>query len=490
MMAAEIPPGTPVVIDIGEATCKVGVAGDKKPRYVFPTIVGKEKYKSVMVDTSAHVRSAYVGNDAAAMRGVLKISYPISRGQIADWNSFYEVLNHCFYNVLRIDSTQHPVIYSEPVLNPPNLREHLVRVFFDTFRVPSVVIFQSAVMALINSNLSTGLVLEIGEGMAFTVPIHEGEIIQYAVNRVPLGGIDVNENLKNMLMQEGYHLTFSAQKEILRDIKEKLCYVAEDINTETQNAYKVNIRRPYTLPDGSTMEVGNSRFMAPEILFSPGMLGYNIMSIPQAIIDTISKVPPELKKTLLGNIVFSGGSTKFPGFEKRLMRELEFLLPNLGPLQESMAVQKDISQHKTQMVSYDSQITIPGAGAGATDNCTKCGAKIVRGADTFCPACGNQIMVQTIVPKAPDVDFSPLGDAIFGEAEEFVDPDLGGGAESASGIIKFHSIGDRGNSVFRGASKLGAMRNVFESVKILRERFSVNPQIVNKSFLKEIFAAL
>ena len=32
-------------------------------------------------------------------------------------------------------------------------------------------------MALINSNLSTGLVLEIGEGMAFTVPIHEGEII-------------------------------------------------------------------------------------------------------------------------------------------------------------------------------------------------------------------------------------------------------------------------------------------------------------------------
>jgi actin len=396
---SEIPPGTPVVVDIGEASCKIGIAGDLAPRDTFPTIVGREKYQSVMVDTSDRVRSAYVGNDAQSMRGVLKIVYPLSRGQIMDWNAFYEVLNHIFYNVLRLDMRLYPVIYSEPILNPPNLREHLAKVFFETYQMPSIIIFPAAVMALVNAGLSTGMVVEIGEGMAHIVPIHEGEVLNYAVNRLPLGGVDVNENLKNYLMQEGINLNYSAQKEILRDIKERLCYVAEDLNVESQNAYKMNIRRPYTLPDGTVIQVGNSRFMAPEILFTPGMLGYNTMSITQAIIDSVSKVPPEIKRAMLGNIVLSGGSTKFPGFEKRLERELDQWLPGLGPLPESKTVQKALTQYKPKLVSYGAQVKIPGASGGAEkDTCPECGHDVSKGKDQFCPNCGYQVIKQQIKP--------------------------------------------------------------------------------------------
>nr|MDO8108707.1 rod shape-determining protein [Candidatus Sigynarchaeota archaeon] len=486
---AEIPPGTPVVVDIGEAGCKIGIAGDMAPREQFPTIVGREKYQSVMVDTSDRVRSAYVGNDAQAMRGVLKIVYPLSRGQVMDWNAFYEVLNHIFYNVLRLDMRQYPVIYSEPILNPPNLREHLAKVFFETYQMPAIVIFPSAVMALVNAGLSTGLVVEVGEGMAFVVPIHEGEVLNYAVNRIPLGGVDVNENLKNFLMQEGISLNYSAQKEILRDIKEKLCYVAEDINTESANAYKMNIRRPYTLPDGTVVQVGNSRFMAPEILFTPGMLGYNTMSITQAIIDSVSKVPPEDKRVMLGNIVLSGGSTKFPGFEKRLERELDQWIPSLGPLPESAhIVQKALSQYKPKLVSYDSQVTIPGAAgqaaASGVDTCPECGHDINKKVDTFCPNCGHTIETITIKP----VEMAAASPDAFGEAEEFKDPDQPTTTQSGSGIVKIISSGDRETAVFRGASKLGAMRNVFDSIKITKEAFYANPQIIHQSILKQIFA--
>ncbi|MBD3186003.1 hypothetical protein GF325_04160 [Candidatus Bathyarchaeota archaeon] len=490
---SQVPPGTPVVIDIGEASCKVGFAGEMKPRETFPTIVGKEKYRSVMVDTSDHVRTAYVGNDAAAMRGVLKIQYPISRGQVMDWNAFYEVLNHAFYNVLRVDTREHPIIYSEAILNPANLREHLAKVFFETFQTDAVVIFPSAVMALVNAGLSTGLVVEVGEGMAFIVPIHDGEVISYAVNRLALGGVDVNENLKNYLMQEGHHLNFSAQKEILRDIKEKLCYVAEDVNVEAQNAYNMNIRRSYTLPDGSNIEIGNSRFMAPEILFTPGMLGYNIMSIPQAIVDSISKVPDEVKRTMLGNIVLSGGSTKFPGFEKRLQKELELLLPNLGPLPEAETSQKKLSEYKPTLVSYDdSKISIPDGegedGKPKIDNCTKCGKNVDLAKDDFCPNCGNELKTKQIVP---DLDIGGMaGVEQFGEAEEFMDPDAGATESIGSGVIKILSTGDRGTATYRGASKLGAMKTVFESIKITRESFYQDPQVIHKSILKEIFSNL
>ncbi|MHA1714284.1 MAG: zinc-ribbon domain-containing protein [Promethearchaeota archaeon] len=486
MKSQEMPPGTPVVVDIGEAFCKVGFAGEMEPREIFPHIVGREKYKSVMVDTSEHVRSSYVGNDAVAMRGVLKIMYVMSRGQVMDWNAFYEVLNHIFYNVLRVDTTQHPLIYSEPVLYPRDLREHMMRVFFETFQFPAVVIFPSAVMSLVNAGLSTGLVVEIGEGMAYVVPIHDGEIIVRAVNKLPLAGIDVNESLKTNLMQEGHHIisSFSAQKEILRDIKEKLCYIAEDFQREMQNSYKTNIRRPYILPDGSKIEIGSARFMAPEILFQPGMMGYNCLSISQAIIDSVSKVPDELKKPFLQNIVLSGGSTKFPGFEKRLIKELEYMLPSLGKLIDSETKQKDLSKLKPQLVSYESQIQIPGT--GGEDTCPKCGNKVYKG-DAFCSQCGHKLIMQQIVPKTP-ANPSPLPDE-FGAAEEFMDPDLEG-TSASGGVIKTHSKGDRAISVFCGASKLGAMKNVFDSVKITREAYQANPQIIHQSILKRIFSLL
>lgn len=487
---AELPPGIPIVVDIGESTCKIGIAGASDPTNTFPTIIGREKYQSVMVDTGEFTRTAYVGNDATAMRGVLKIIYPISRGQIMDWNAFYEVLNHIFYNVLRLDTRQHPVIYSEPILNPPNLREHLARVFFETYQMPAIVIFPSAVMALVNAGLSTGLVVEIGEGMAFIVPIHDGEVITHAVNRLPLGGVDVNENLKNFLMQEGYSLNFSAQKEILRDIKEKLCYVAEDVNTESQMAYKNRTRRPYLLPDGTEIQIGSSRFMAPEILFTPGMLGYNTMSITQAILDSIAKVPHEIKRTLLRNIVLSGGSTKFPGFERRLQKELDAWLPNLGPLPEEETVQKKLTEYKPQMVSFDSPVAIGGAPGGVTglDSCTECGHDIVKGHDEFCPNCGKSVAVTTITPIIPaPPKRGKVQEPSFAEASEFEDPEVTSTA-SGSGIIKIVSSGDRALSTFKGAAMLGAMSGVFESIKITREAFMANPAIINQSILKQIFS--
>jgi len=435
-----------------------------------------------MVDTSDRVRSAYVGNDAQSMRGVLKIIYPLSRGQIMDWNAFYEVLNHIFYNVLRLDMRQYPVIYSEPILNPPNLREHLARVFFETYQMPSIVIFPSAVMALVNAGLSTGLVVEIGEGMAFMVPIQEGEVLNYAVNRLALGGVDVNENLKNFLMQEGVNVNYSAQKEILRDIKEKLCYVAEDINVESQNG--MNIRRPYTLPDGSVVQVGNSRFMAPEILFTPGMLGYNTMSITQAIIDSVSKVPSEVKRAMLGNIVLSGGSTKFPGFERRLEKEIDQWLPSLGEMPQTSIAQKTLAQYKPKLVAYDSQVKMPGTtSASGMDSCPECGHDVNRNIDTYCPNCGHVMKGATIKP----IEIAPASSDAFGIAEEFNDPDQPMSTTSSSGIVRIISSGDRETAVFRGASKLGAMRGVFDSIKITKEAFYANPQIIHQSILKQIF---
>ena len=74
-----------------------------------------------------------LGEDCMRMRGVLKITYPINRGAIMDWDSYYSVLTHIFYNVLRVDPSKVNVIYAESPLTPLETRKYISRLFFETY---------------------------------------------------------------------------------------------------------------------------------------------------------------------------------------------------------------------------------------------------------------------------------------------------------------------------------------------------------------------
>ena len=62
----------------------------------------------------------------------------------------------------------------------------------------------------------------------------------------------MNGYMSNLLRERGYSLTTSSELEIVRDIKEKLCYVAEDFDEELEKKTG-DVEKDYTLPDG---EVG------------------------------------------------------------------------------------------------------------------------------------------------------------------------------------------------------------------------------------------
>jgi len=372
---------TPLVVDAGSAMCKAGFTGDDKPQAVFPSTVATKQLPQhgVALYSQQHTTQQYVvglapGITQTRERGEVvnwEARCPIERGIVRDWGAMEEIWRHTFCNQLHVDLKRHPVLLTESLVNPKANRERMTEIMFEDFSVPALYVATPAVLSLYASERTTkvrrttGVVVDSGEHVSYTVPVYEGYAISHAIMSLDIAGRQLTEYMIDTLIVERKvtdrlrTCDYSVRRkfsEAVRQMKEEICYVALDFDIETQ-AMRENSGRDYTyaVPDHTMSDllptcitVGSERFRCPEVLFQPILLNFGSehgqgqrRGIHFMTFQSIIACEVDLHKDLYSNVVLAGGTTMFDGFRSRMKRELMALAPSsmevevVAPLEHS-----------------------------------------------------------------------------------------------------------------------------------------------------------
>ena len=311
-----------LVLDNGSGLSKAGFSGEDAPRSVFPTVIGRQ----LLNKKNVRCIDAFVGEEAIK-RDLSSVKYPIERGIIKNFDDMEVIWNHTFCNELKVNSEDCCVMLSEVCLNPKEKREKMTEILFETFNVSALYCLMQSVLSLYASGRVTGLVIDLGDGVSHTVPVYEGYAFLLSSSRLDLAGRNLTDYLTTLLLESGHNFSSSmgnsniSGHEIVRNIKEKLCYIALDFDEESKKSIS------YELPDGSKITVGNERFRCPEILFEPNYLGIERDGIHKMAARSIRNCDIDLRGELYSNILLSGGSSMLEGLSERLHKELTTLVP-------------------------------------------------------------------------------------------------------------------------------------------------------------------
>jgi actin len=314
------------VIDNGSGFMKAGMSGPAEPSCIFPSVIGTPLYKGG--DDGA---DKYIGEQALAKRAVLHLSFPVAHGIVTNWDDMTDIWKHTYSNELRKNPQEQACLLTEAPKNPKKNREKMCEIMLETFSVPKINVQIQAVLALFTAGRTTGCVLDSGDGVSHTVPIYEGTQIPNGVRRLDIAGRDLTTACQSLLQEEGYN--FDASAEVIgtvRAIKEQKCYVAQDFAAEMKKYRQKpqEINEEFVLPDLRKIMVGYTRFKTPETLFNPKIIHKaEAEGVHRLIHESIENCGLDARRDLFKNILLSGGSTMFPGFDTRLKLEVSKLTP-------------------------------------------------------------------------------------------------------------------------------------------------------------------
>ncbi|KAL7721023.1 actin [Entamoeba marina] len=290
-----------VVLDFGSSSCKVGLAGESKPSYIFSSAVGIPKEKSKFQNTF------YTGEILHTNRREFHVEHPINNGIIQDVSLTSALIKQ---SIEETDYQNIPVLMTEPVLNPTSIREKNDNNIF------------LKILSLFAVERINGLVIDSGATTTQIIPIYDGFVISPAMHKQYIGGNDLLEYLVSKISEKrGVNVTTLESRDFIENQVKKDCFVALDADDVLSLSNDPELSQTYHLPDGSTFTIEEERFLCPELLFRPNLFINDdefVLGLDKATYQCCMKCAVDVRRRLFENIICVGGNTLYPGFAERI----------------------------------------------------------------------------------------------------------------------------------------------------------------------------
>lgn len=314
-----------IVCDNGTGFVKVGYAGQNFPSSIYPSMVGRPILRAEeSLSETIELKEVMCGDEAAAVRHSLDIHYPVECGIVKNWEDMEHLWNYTFFEKLQINPRDNKILLTEPPMNPAKNRETLVEKMFETYEFAACNVSIQAMLTLYAQGLLTGVVVDTGDGVTHVVPVYDGFVPQNLIRRLDVAGRHVTNYFIKLLLLRGYAFNRTADFETVRQIKEKVCYVAHDISVERKLAQETTcLMENYTLPDGRVIKIGRERFEAPEALFNPSLIDSEKSGMADMVFEMIQDADMDTRAEYYKHIVLSGGSSMYPGLPSRLEKDIK-----------------------------------------------------------------------------------------------------------------------------------------------------------------------
>ena len=280
-----------IVFDNGSGYLKAGLSDVEIPSVVMPALIGRPMLRYAEKLEEIELKPIMIGDEVTKVRSLLELSYPMKEGIIEDKEDMGRLWDYCIRNKLGIkgDLKDRKILLTEAPNNPNDNKKKMGEIVFEQLGLGYFNIEPQAKLSLFCEGLDTGIILDSGDGVTHCIPIAYGYIIHPKIIRMDIAGRHITDYLIKLLQVKGYAFNSTADFELVREIKEKYCFVSCDIESDRKLDHETTYYNSiHKLPDGRKIRISNEKFEAPEILFNPYLIRNESPGIHEMLYNAIN----------------------------------------------------------------------------------------------------------------------------------------------------------------------------------------------------------
>ena len=281
-----------IVFDNGTGYMKAGLSNKETPMCTIPALIGRPMLRFKQKIENIELKPIMIGDEVSPVRSLLELTYPMEEGIIKNAGDMEILWDYVLQKKLKInksDFKNRKLLITEAPNNPTKNKEKMAQILFEKIGIGFFNIEPQAKMTLYCEGGETGVVLDSGDGVTHVIPIAENYLLQHQIKRLDIAGRHITNYLTRLMQIKGYAFNSTADFEIVRELKEKYCFVSCDIKSDRKLEQETTYYNTYTkLPDGRKIRISCEKFEAPEILFQPHLVQNEMPGVHEMLYQCIN----------------------------------------------------------------------------------------------------------------------------------------------------------------------------------------------------------